>query len=170
MNDLDQRELKHKSFKPFLAELPTPAKDLTEAYEALTPTSVLEAKTAGLKVEQIADWFFIPVKAPVLPVLSTSERLLLLGAHAHMPSNTVTNYLAGQDVPGHADQKIIDLMEKVPRPQDLIEGTRGRTVIEIDKNIYCKDDITHYNYTTLNLSSWHRPVQSLAKSRFKTRG
>lgn len=68
--DIDRREIKEGVFNPFLAEIPTKVKTITEAYEALKPKEVKDAEDAeakGLKVLRQGEWFFIPVKGSYEP-------------------------------------------------------------------------------------------------------
>lgn len=59
--DIDQREIKHKIFNPFLVQLVHDVATIKEAYQSLKPIQVIEAEKNGLKVLRQGEWFFIPV-------------------------------------------------------------------------------------------------------------
>ena len=59
--DIDQEEIKHKIFNPFLVKIPVYVETISEAYSALKPQEVVDAEKMGLKVERQGEWFFIPI-------------------------------------------------------------------------------------------------------------
>lgn len=73
--DIDRREIQHKIFNAFLAEIPdTTAKTVKDAYESLKPVDVKTAESKGLKVLRQGEWFFIPVDGEFEAVKARSDR------------------------------------------------------------------------------------------------
>ncbi|RLA66591.1 MAG: hypothetical protein DRQ88_06055 [Epsilonproteobacteria bacterium] len=60
--DIDQNEIEHKIFNPFLVKIPKKVKTIAEAYESLKPKAVKKAEADGLEVLRQGEWFFIPVE------------------------------------------------------------------------------------------------------------
>jgi len=63
--DIDREEIAHSIFNPFLVEIPKPVATIEEAYHALIPNEVHEAKAKGLKVIRQGEFFFIPMDSKV---------------------------------------------------------------------------------------------------------
>lgn len=87
--DLDQREVEHGIFNPFLAKLPTKCKTIDEAYKSLKPKEVIEAQAAGLEVKRQGEFFFINTNKK-LSVKTTKEKL---GAHGCISIQTNDTFL-----------------------------------------------------------------------------
>lgn len=72
--DIDRREIEHKIFNPFLAQIPAQVDNIKDAYLSLKPKEVLDAESQGLKVLRQGEWFFIPVKGNYEAVKAAANR------------------------------------------------------------------------------------------------
>lgn len=75
--DIDRNEIEHGIFNPFLVELKSPAKTISEAYQSLKPSEVLDAEKNKLEVLRQGEWFLI--KTDLVPIKYDSEGYIRAG-------------------------------------------------------------------------------------------
>lgn len=163
LKDIDQRERKYGYMNAFVTELPETATTIDRAYQTLKPKEVLDAEAAGLKVQRQGSAFFIPVDAPILPVLTLEERLLILGAKTYALEPQEVRALTGFDCEKH-DKRADELLKKIPSSGDLVFGRKKNavaTAIELNDIFYCKGEVTRDRSAKLNLETWHIAVAGL---------
>jgi hypothetical protein len=172
--DIDQREIEHGIFNPFLVEL-TDNKITTikDAYESLKPKAVKDALKRGLNVKRQGEWFFIPSKAPKIRKLSDKEKLLLMvsvssewGARGLLPQKEIRRLMKGRT----------KLLNSIARQGQLRAGQNRPNTVQMlkqeGKTIYCKGKVSHSGreHADLILSDWHVAVPNTSTRSFTITG
>lgn len=75
--DIDRNEIEHGIFNPFLVELNSPVKTISESYQSLKPLEVIDAEKNKLEVLRQGEWFLI--KTDLVPIKYDSEGYIRTG-------------------------------------------------------------------------------------------
>lgn len=164
--DVDRREVQHKIFNPFLAEINGNPKSIKEAYQILKPKAVIDAEKRGLKVLRQGEWFFIPSDKPKFKRLSEMEKMIVV-AGSNRWSDEITKLL-GMDKK-KLEKQAAALLKEIPRQQHLRAGnSRPNTVtmlLEQNGKIYCSGKVSHSGreHADLILKNWYVAVANTSK-------
>ena len=168
--DIDQNEIKHKIFNPFLATVNGKPKTIAEAYAMLKPKEVVQAEKKGLKVLRQGEWFFIKTKAPKVRKLSDKEKLVILGVQRF---NNVADIIGIKK----DEKKANKLLEGIPKQGNIQAGTsRPNTVqrlLKQGKTTYASGLVKHTGreHKDLNLGKdWYKVVPNTSIKNFTITG
>lgn len=168
--DIDQNEIEHKIFNPFLATVNGKPKTIKEAYEMLKPKEVVQAEKKGLKVLRQGEWFFIKTKAPKIRKLSDKEKLVILGVQRF--NNAADMIGVKKD-----EKKANKLLEGIPKQGNIQAGTsRPNTVqrlLKQGKTTYASGLVKHTGreHKDLNLGKdWYIVVPNTSIKNFTITG
>lgn len=172
--DVDRRELEHRIFNPFMAEVPGKPKTVAEAYELLKPKAVKDAEKKRLNVLRQGEWFFIPCAAPKL-----KDQARLKAKVAKLASEIDKLSWGGSDWEKRQklQAKLAKVRERVPSSMELRAGpNRPNDVtlaVKVGKDTFVSGKVSHRGreHADLDLGKkWYRPVPNTAVKSFTITG
>jgi len=156
--DVDRREVEHRVFNPFLAEIPTLVNSIAEAYEALKPSQVNKAEKQGLNVLRQGEWFFIPsdVKEPTKKLNADTSRWQKAGSDV-----LVGEYSEDPQFNRH-NSGSYTLKAGNNRPNYVAQGFTRNGIA------YVRGVVIHSGreHAPLVLKTWHRAIPNTATHSF----
>jgi hypothetical protein len=141
--DVDRREVEHKILNPFLVELTTKVRTISEAYDSLMPSEVKDAIKEGKTVLRQGEWFFIPVEG-------------------EFQAKTVKNQWSGKEEKQRAELKA--------GPNRPNYATNMHESVTLGLLVSGKVSHSGREHADLNLNGWYKPVVNTSIRSFTITG